>query len=194
MSLPNAITLLRILGTPVLAFLAWRGDATAFAWLFAILYLTDWVDGKLAILLDRRTELGARLDSAADVAMYAALILGAYWLRWDVVREEALWLVAWLASWAVAMAYGKVKFGRFPSYHTRSAKTCWLLAGIAAVSLFAGGPPWILRVACGVVVLANVESVLITRTLPEWRADVTSIFHARAGLHGAREGETGRPR
>ena len=191
-NVPNALTLLRILGTPVLAVLAWRGDATAFAWLFGFLYFTDWLDGKLAILLDQRTTIGARLDSAADAAMYAALVLGLYWLQWDVVRAEAWWLTAVLASWAAALAYGKFKFGRFPSYHTRAAKTCWLLAGVAAVSLFADGPRWVLRVACGAVVVANVESLLVTRALKEWRADVPSVFHAGAGSPSGRGGEAGR--
>ena len=65
-----------------------------------------------------------------------------------------------------------------PSYHTRAAKTCWLLIGIAVFSVFAEGPVWPLRVAMAAAILTNVEGILITLVLPRWEADVTSIYHA----------------
>ena len=43
-----------------------------FLWLFLFLSATDWIDGKLAILLDQRSVLGALLDTWADAALYAA--------------------------------------------------------------------------------------------------------------------------
>ena len=177
-NLPNALCVLRILGTPVLAWLAWRGAPTAFAWLFAALFVSDWLDGKLAILLDQRTTIGARLDSAADAAMYAALLFGLARLEWDAVRAEWPWIAAAVAGYGAAGLAGKAKFGHFPSYHTRAAKTCWLLVGIAVFALFGHGAVGPLRLAAGAVVLANVESLLITRVLPRWRADVPSLYHA----------------
>lgn len=178
LNLPNALCAFRLLGSPVLAYLAYRNEPAAFAWLFAALFASDWLDGKLAILLDQRTEFGARLDSAADVAMYAALLFGACWLEWDVVRAEAGWMVAAVASYGVSALVGFVRFGRVPSYHTRAAKTCWLLIGIASFSVFAGGPVWPVRVAMIAGILTNAEGVGITLVLPRWETDVPSILHA----------------
>jgi len=178
LNLPNALCALRLAATPLLVYLACRNEATAFAWLFAFMFISDWLDGKLAILLDQRTTFGARLDSAADAAMYAALLFGACWMKWDVIRGEAAWLLAVVASYAATSLAGLVKFRRVPSYHTRAAKTCWLLIGIAVFSLFAEGPVWPLQVAMAAAILTNVEGILITLVLPRWEADVTSIYHA----------------
>jgi len=184
-NVPNTLCALRLVGAPILVILAFRNETIAFAWLLAFLFLSDWLDGKLAILLDQRTEFGARLDTAADVAMYAALLTGAWRLKGDVVRAEAAWLVAAVASYGVAGLAGLVRWRRIPSYHTRAAKTCWLLVGVAAVAVFAGGPAWPLRVAMIAGVLTNVEGVLITLVLPRWETDVPSVLHALRRARGA---------
>lgn len=75
-------------------------------------------------------------------------------------------------------AAGLWKFGRWPSYHTRGAKTSWLLVLIATVSLLTDWSIWPLRIAAWGVTLTNVEATLITIVLPRWQADVPSLYHA----------------
>ncbi|MDH3592214.1 MAG: CDP-alcohol phosphatidyltransferase family protein [Planctomycetota bacterium] len=187
-NVPNALCVFRIAAAPVLAYLAYRHQSTAFAWLFGAMFLSDWLDGKIAILFDQRTTIGARLDSAGDAAMYAALLFGLFWMKWDVIRGEAVWLIAAVVSYAASCGAGLAKFGRIPSYHTRAAKTCWLLIGLATISVFAEGPVWPLRVAAIAGLLTNLEGLWITRVLPEWRANVRSIYHV---LRDTRRAETG---
>ncbi len=178
LNVPNALCAYRLIGSPAAAYLAYRHETGAFVWLLASLFLSDWLDGKLAILLKQRSAFGARLDSAADVAMYGALLFAAYWLKSDAILREAGWLIAAVGSYAAACLAGLIKFRRVPSYHTRAAKTGWLLVGIAAVSLFAEWSVWPLRIMAVAVALTNIESILITWTLPAWRADVPSLYHA----------------
>jgi CDP-diacylglycerol--glycerol-3-phosphate 3-phosphatidyltransferase len=178
LNVPNALCAFRLFGSPVAAYLAWRHQETAFVWLLAFLFLSDWVDGKLAILLKQRTTFGARLDSAADVALYAALLFGSCWLKWELIRQEAVWLIVAVASYVLSCLIGLIKFRRVPSYHTRAAKTGWLLIGVAAVSVFANWSIWPLRITMIAVTLTNVEAMLITFVLPEWEANVTSLYHA----------------
>lgn len=175
---PNVLGMLRLAGTPALVALAWLDRDRAFLWLLIALWLTDWIDGKLARLLDQRTAFGARLDSVADAAMYAALALGAWWLHPDVLRQEAMWLAAAGLGYVAALFVGFVKFGRMPTYHTRGAKTCWLLVGVAAILLFAGGPSWPVRIALIAVTLTNLEAIAITAVLRRPRSDVPSLYHA----------------
>ena len=82
-----------------------------------------------------------------------------------------------MSTLSASCAAGLWKFRAIPSYHTRAAKTCWLLVGIAAVCLFAGGPIWTLRVALAAIVLTNIEGILITRVLPRAQSNVTSLYH-----------------
>ena len=187
LNVPNLLCAMRLIGSPVLVGLAVAGQPEIFVALLIFLLLTDWLDGKLAILWKQQTTFGARLDSFADAAMYSALLFGAVWLKWDVVRNEAAWLIAAVATYALSTAVGFAKFGRWPSYHTRAAKTCWLLTTIAAISLFAGWPVWPLRIAALAVALTNLEALAITSVLPKWRADVTSVYHAWCDARNIRE-------
>lgn len=178
LNVPNALCALRLIGSPLAGYLAYRDETTAFTLLLALLFLSDWLDGKLAILLKQRTSFGALFDSLADVAMYAALLFGAWWLKWEVIREHAVWLGASVVSYVASCLIGLIKFRRMPSYHTRAAKTGWLLAAIAMVSVFADWALWPLRITLIFVVLTNLEAVLITFVLRQWETDVTSIYHA----------------
>jgi len=66
LTLPNFLTLLRIIAIPLfLVFLADRNYAAGFL-LFLAAGITDTVDGAVARLTDSRSELGAVLDPVAD--------------------------------------------------------------------------------------------------------------------------------
>ncbi|MGZ4506049.1 MAG: CDP-alcohol phosphatidyltransferase family protein [Blastococcus sp.] len=89
-TLPNALSVLRLLGVPVFLWLLLGPHADG--WAFAVLAvsgLTDWADGKLARALNQSSRLGALLDPAAD-RLYIVSTLVALAIR-DVVP---VWLVA----------------------------------------------------------------------------------------------------
>lgn len=189
-TVPNAICVGRLAGLVPLLWLAWTGRRTAFLVLLVILLASDWLDGKLATLLEQRTEIGARLDSFADGVMYTVVAV-CYWrLEADVIRQELPFFVAVFATWGLSAAVSLLRFRRLPSYHTVLAKASWLVAGVAAVLWLLGEPgpvPW----ALSLVILTNVEAVVMGLVLPRWTADVPSVFHA---WHlRRREGGGGRP-
>lgn len=79
MSLPNILTLSRIVAIPLLAFLLWwpgweLGYALAFA-LYCLMGITDYFDGMLARSSGAVSKLGIFLDPIADKIMVAAVIL-----------------------------------------------------------------------------------------------------------------------
>lgn len=176
-TIPNLLCFVRLIGSFALVGLAVLERPNLFIGLFVFLAMTDWVDGKLAILLNQRSIYGARLDSAADAALYAALLIGGLWLRWDVLRQEFVWMGAAVASYAISTGVGLWKFRRVPSYHTRAAKTCWLLILLGAVAVLGGWAVWPFRVAMAAVTITNVETTLMSLYLDEWKADVTSLLH-----------------
>jgi cardiolipin synthase (CMP-forming) len=81
LTVPNVICGFRIIGSLALLWLAMTGWATAFVGLFVVLHVSDWVDGKLARWLHRRSDFGARLDSLSDAILYACLGLGCLTLK-----------------------------------------------------------------------------------------------------------------
>lgn len=193
MNVPNAITVLRIVVSPGLIALALSGRADLFLYLFLALEATDWLDGRLAVLLDQRSELGARLDSVADLVMYAALLGGLAILRWDVLLAEWAWIVpvpvTYAASWIASLA----KFGRMPAYHTYTAKASYYLVIAATAGLLVLDLVWPLRVAAAAVAVANLEAVAITRTLAAPRSDVASVLTVMGEESGRSETTSGPP-
>jgi CDP-diacylglycerol--glycerol-3-phosphate 3-phosphatidyltransferase len=94
------------------------------------------------------------------------------------VQQEGLWIGTAIVSYAASLAAGWRKFRHLPAYHTRAAKTAWLLVLVGVYCMFSNQGVWAIRIAMGAVTLTNIEALLITRVLPEWRADVPSLWHA----------------
>ena len=93
-TLPNALSVLRLLGVPLFLWLLLGPEADG--WAVAILMVsgfTDWLDGKLARWLNQSSRLGALLDPAAD-RLYIVSTLIALALR-EIVP---MWLVAVLVG------------------------------------------------------------------------------------------------
>ena len=89
LTVPNALSALRLLGVPLFLWLLLGPHADG--WAIVVLALSgvsDWADGKLARLLDQGSRLGALLDPAAD-RLYIVATLVAFVLR-DVIP---LWVV-----------------------------------------------------------------------------------------------------
>ncbi len=78
MSLPNLLTLSRILAVPLLVFLmwdaGWLGYTLAFA-LYVLMGVTDYFDGYLARAQGTVSKLGVFLDPIADKIMVAAVLM-----------------------------------------------------------------------------------------------------------------------
>ena len=77
LTVPNALSVLRLLGVPVFLWLLLGPHADG--WALAVLALsgvTDWADGVLARRLNQYSELGALLDPLADRLYILATLVG----------------------------------------------------------------------------------------------------------------------
>ena len=105
LTLPNFLTLLRIIAIPIfLVFLAQGNHAAAFM-LFLAAGVTDAVDGAVARLTDTRSQLGAVLDPMAD-----KLLLLSSFIMLGVNRDIPAWLVVLVISRdaIVVLGYGAI--------------------------------------------------------------------------------------
>ena len=79
LTLPNILTLSRILAVPILVFLLWpqpgRIDYAIAFGLYALMAITDYFDGYLARAQGTVSKLGVFLDPIADKIMVAAVLL-----------------------------------------------------------------------------------------------------------------------
>lgn len=89
LTIPNALSVLRLLGVPLFLWLLLGPRADGWALVVLVLSaVTDWADGKLARLLGQYSKLGELLDPAAD-RLYILATLVAF-----VLRDIIPWWVA----------------------------------------------------------------------------------------------------
>ena len=131
LTVPNALSVARLLGVPVFLWLVLgpKADGWAVALLIASA-VTDWLDGKIARAFNQQSRLGEALDPAADRLYIAATLIGL-----AVRAIIPWWLVALLAvrELMVAAALGllkrKVGFGTLQvSFAGKTATLCLLYA------------------------------------------------------------------
>jgi len=179
-SIPNLISILRLVIIPILLYAAWANKITPFLILFCCLLLMSLVDGFLARRLKQVTELGAELDSWGVFATYLFVPICA-WMLWpELVRREASFVIAVLVFYFVPATLGLLKYGHLTSYHAWSAKFSAVLLGGTAFLLFMGGPAWPFRFATPILILSGIEKIFMTAILPQWQANVPSLWHAMA--------------
>ncbi|HEX2577741.1 MAG TPA: CDP-alcohol phosphatidyltransferase family protein [Aquihabitans sp.] len=71
LTIPNVISLVRLLCLPVFVYLLFgRDNRAAAAWLLAILGTTDWIDGYIARHWHQVSDLGKILDPVADRLLF----------------------------------------------------------------------------------------------------------------------------
>lgn len=183
LTIPNLLSLFRIGLTLLFLLAAYGGHQRLFLLLFLLALSSDAVDGYLARRLGQTSELGARLDSWGDCAVYCATPPAIWWLWPEIIRSQALFVTLAMAAFLLPIAIGFLKYGRLTSYHTRGAKIAAVLLAVATPLLLLGWATWPFRLAVLVLVLAEAEEIAITITLPAWQSNIRSLRHARQLRH-----------
>ncbi|MGY1673013.1 CDP-alcohol phosphatidyltransferase family protein [Geodermatophilus sp. SYSU D00710] len=188
-TLPNVLSVLRLLGVPLFLYLLLGPEADG--WAVVVLMVsgvTDWADGKLARLLGQSSRLGALLDPAAD-RLYIVATLVAFVLR-DVVP---LWVVAVLVGREVVLGVMLLVLRRhgYPPlqvHYLGKAATFILLYAFPLLLLADGGGAWawVQPVAWALTIWGGVLYVLagvfyVVQVLGLVRADRAGPVPAAAG-------------
>lgn len=102
-NLPNGLTVLRIVLTPVLLGVMIYGRMKDAFWLFLVGSISDALDGMMARLLHQKTELGRFLDPAAD-----KIFLSTSLLTLSVMGKLPVWIAIALVSRDAIIVFGIV--------------------------------------------------------------------------------------
>jgi CDP-diacylglycerol--glycerol-3-phosphate 3-phosphatidyltransferase len=182
-----AITLFRLALAPTLIVLA-RGRAPG--WLLACAlvagFVSDVVDGMVARRASAVTPFLRRLDSSVDTVFYLAVAYAAWVLHPEPLRRLAVPIGVVVGGEALNYVVALVRFRREASYHAVSAKLWGLLLFLALLVLLGTGSAVLLPVALAAGIVAELETLAITMTLPSWRHDVPSVWHAWRIRHDSR--------
>jgi cardiolipin synthase len=92
LTLPNALTLLRILAIPFFAIAVWYGHHWQAFILFAAAGITDLLDGLIARAFNQGSDLGAVLDPAADKLLMTTAFILLAWRSQGMTAPIPVWV------------------------------------------------------------------------------------------------------
>ena len=177
LTLPNLLTCFRFVSAPILSWLAWSGLGDAFLLLLAVTFLSDILDGMAARYLHQESELGALLDSTADLLIYTTMAISIGWLWPDIVQREITYVLLVIGSYISPILIGFIKFHVLTSYHTWLVKLAVVLLGLSFFILFIFDLAWPFHVAAFVCAVAAMEEIAISLCADEIQSDIPSIWH-----------------
>lgn len=159
LTIPNAVSLLRLALVPVFVLLSVRGEFKLALAVFLAAALTDALDGYLARKLNQRSQLGAVLDPAADKIMMVFGFL-TYTLHSAILYPLPAWLTFVIFARDVTIVffayllYTRIQVRRFPPSLAGKISTVTQAVTLALIVFLNAFPqsgqqlaPWLFRAA-----------------------------------------------
>ena len=177
LTIPNVLSFYRIVAIPFVIWSLIVGNRDAFITLICINLITDILDGLIARAFNLCTELGARLDSLADIGTFLLSISGFLVFEMTFVAEHRYAFLVLFAFYAVPQIISLVKFSRPTSFHLYSNKIVGYIQGIFIFTFFVFGysKAWFYFMVVASC-LGDFEVLLLVLLLPKLVSNAKSIF------------------
>lgn len=165
LTIPNLLTLVRILLTPFIVFELSRGNYMTGGWTFGGAAFTDVLDGFLARRLGDHSKIGQYFDPIADKVLLSSIYIGL-----ALARAVPLWIVLLIFArdlWILALSGIALRFTRFrqlqPSVWGKASTFFQIMAAVGVMAARAYENAWFLRISnvllAGVVALAAISAL-----------------------------------
>lgn len=139
LTIPNLLTLVRIVMTPFILVELSRGRYLAGGWMFGAAAFTDILDGALARRWGGQSTVGQYLDPIADKILLTCIYIGL-----AIARAVPVWLVIVIFSrdlWILLLSAIALKFTRFrnlrPSVWGKASTFLQIMAAIGVMGAHA---------------------------------------------------------
>ncbi|HXC05936.1 MAG TPA: CDP-alcohol phosphatidyltransferase family protein [Bacteroidia bacterium] len=175
--IPNMLSVYRMLALPFILRAILAGDPGNFILLLSINLISDILDGFIARRFHFETELGARLDSFADMGTYSMAFTGMLVLQHSFVQAHYVAFIAMMILYTLPQLVCLARFHRPTSLHLYSSKVLGYVQGVFIVHLFLTGGNefffWFMTVQSYCTYL---EALLIVLFIPVLRSNVKGVF------------------
>jgi CDP-diacylglycerol--glycerol-3-phosphate 3-phosphatidyltransferase len=175
--IPNLLSGYRLFTFPLLVYLIYTKQLNLFAIFFFINLTTDVLDGFIARRFNAGTDIGARLDSVADMGSFIAAMYAAYAFFWSDILPYKQWFYVFLGLYILSNLISLIKFRTYPSLHLYSMKINGLINSLFLLVLFTykfSAVFFIVAVASAI--LACIEEIICLLYIKEMQSNVKSIF------------------
>jgi CDP-diacylglycerol--glycerol-3-phosphate 3-phosphatidyltransferase len=141
--------------------------------------VADVADGVVARQIGNARALRSqrRLDSVADLALYAAAPLCTVWGRPGLLKREVGWVVLLVSAQTASLTACLLKFRKLPRYHTELVRWSSGAMGVAlAVRIACDRLVWPSRAVVGIAALAHFEAMAVTLLLDVYHDPIPTAW------------------
>jgi cardiolipin synthase len=177
LNVPNALSVYRMLALPFIVHTIATGNKQLYITLLSVNLVTDILDGFIARTFKLETELGARLDSFADIGTYAMAFSGMIILESEFVSEHRVAFLVIIGMYLLPQLISLVRFRRPTSFHLYSSKTLGYIQGIFIFTYFVFGyTPWYFYFMVAASLVVYSEALVIIILIPQLRSNLRGIY------------------
>lgn len=188
LTIPNILSLYRLFIFPLIALMIILKHELAFAILLVISLNTDVWDGWIARRFNQQTQIGARLDSLADIGMYITALSGIVVFKMHEIGVDAWLFYVFVVCYVIVIISPLIKFGKIQSFHLYSIKAAGYLQGFFFILLFFFGyKPVYFYLMVNLSLMAFIENLTIQLLITEMRSDVKGIYWVLKDLRDGNE-------
>jgi len=142
LTIPNALSLLRLAMLPTFVSLFADGRVVAGSWFFGLLASTDWIDGYIARRFNQVSELCKILDPIADRTVFFVGIGAALYYEYLPVWFGVVILIREVSISVLMVVATALGMERFPVTRLGKWATFALMAAVPWVTLGSAGGAW----------------------------------------------------
>lgn len=177
LSLPDWLSLYRILSAPLLLTLMFMDQRLLFAIFLSVSFLTDALDGFLARRMNIVSQRGAQLDSIGDAITFTIGLAGMVVFETEFIREQSFLLFGAFAFYIFQLLLAYWRYGMPSSFHTYLAKISAVFQGTFMLWLFfVEVEYWLFYAAIAFSIIETIEEVILIILFPTWRSDVRGLL------------------
>lgn len=169
----------RIMAAPILVFFIWLEERQIFAWLLALSYATDAIDGFLARKLNISSARGSQLDSYGDQLTLVVALIGLLVFEPGFIRENLLLIIIAFIPYILQMIIAFRKYGKATAFHTYLAKLSAIIQAVFILwFLFFGPVYWLFYAMIAIGILETAEEITLIFMYDKWVAGVKGVYWA----------------
>lgn len=173
----NAITIYRIIISPVLLLLIINNQPEVFKWVLFFSFFTDAIDGFLARQYKIVSAMGSTLDSIGDDLTIGVAVIGILVFRPEFIKQEIVSVALLLSLFIIQVILAFYRYGKISSFHTISAKIATILQALFLILFYLSGPNYLLfYIAVVFTAIDLIEEIILVLMLPRWRTNVKGIY------------------
>jgi len=177
LNIPNILSLYRLFSFPFVMIFIFLGLYNLFIFFICFNLFTDILDGWIARSFNQITEIGSTIDSLADTGTYILALGGIIVFKWIDFQPYIGSFSIFFGLFISVELFPLIKFGKFCSYHTYSAKIGAFVKGLFFVVLFMlGFYSWFYYIVIISGIIIFFESIIITAILKESQSDVKGLY------------------